>query len=120
MLASFARNEDVMSKVYRFSKNELKPLAEGRGLCVVSDAIVIDGKLVGYAYREEPEDNDDSGWRFLAGDESDAYIDNSKNFSLVDLNLVANCDPVILTILDAEVGNEFDRVDDEEFLNAKD
>lgn len=107
-----------MSKVYRLSKNELKPLAEGRGLCVVSDVIVIDGKLVGYAWREEPEDSDDSGWRFLAGDESDAYIDNSKNFSLVDLNLVANCDPAILAILDAPVGAEFDRGDNDEFLDA--
>lgn len=107
-----------MSKEYRLSKNEIKPLAEGRGLCVVSDLIPVEGQLVGYAYREEPEDEMDSGWRFLAGTETDAYIDSTKNFSLLDLNVVANYDPAIIALLDAPVGAEFDRGEGDEFLDA--
>lgn len=109
-----------MQKEYRLSKSEIKPLAEGYGLCVVSDLITVDGQPVGYAYREEPEDEEDSGWRFLAGTESDAYLDNTKNFSVLDVNVVANYDAAILALLNQPVGAEFDRGEGDEFLDAND
>ena len=44
-----------------------EPNGEG---CIVSDRITKEGFKVGYMYREAPdEDNPDSGWRFLAGNE---------------------------------------------------
>ncbi|MBS1154787.1 MAG: hypothetical protein H6R07_711 [Proteobacteria bacterium] len=107
-----------MHKEYRLEKNQIKPLAEGHGLCVVSDLITVEGHPVGYAYREEPEDDADSGWRFLAGTESDAYIDNTKNFSVLDVNVVANYDEAIVSLLDEPVGAEFDRGEDGMFLDA--
>ncbi len=107
-----------MHKEYRLSKDQIKPLAEGYGLCVVSDLITVEGQAVGYAYREEPEDDADSGWRFLAGNESDAYIDNTKNFSVLDVNVIANYDDGIIDLLDEPVGAEFDRGEDGMFLDA--
>jgi len=107
-----------MLKEYRLSKHQIKPLAEGYGLCVVSDLITVNGEPVGYAYREEPEDEADSGWRFLAGTESDTYIDNTKNFSMLDVNVVANYDEAIISLLDQPVGSEFDRGEDNVFLDA--
>lgn len=107
-----------MQKEYRLSKNQIRPLAEGHGLCVVSDLITVDGMPVGFACREEPQDEVDSGWRFLAGTETDAYIDNTKNFSVLDVNVVANYDEGIVALLNEPVGAEFDRDESGNFLDA--
>ncbi|WP_018150392.1 DUF2185 domain-containing protein [Leeia oryzae] len=107
-----------MHKQYRLSAKELKELASGMGLCMVTDKIVVDGEPVAYMIREEPEDAEDSGWRFFSGTEDDRYIDNPKYFNLVDVNLVANCDPSIVPHLKSPVGAEFDKGDDGVFYDA--
>lgn len=105
-------------------KNSNKPqeaLATNYGLCMVSKRISVDGYPVGYMYREEPEEEADSGWRFFSGDENDDYIDNARNFQLVDVNKVANLDPSIVEHLDAPPGSVFDKVDGaDEFINSSD
>lgn len=100
-----------MAKHYRLSTGELRSLVTGKGFCVVSDLIVVEGEPVRYMYRDQPEDDQDSGWRFFAGTESDAYIDNPKNFSLLDVNVVANYDDTIVPLLDSPVGASFDKED---------
>lgn len=46
--------------------------------CVVSDKITKEGFKVGYMYREKPEEGrPDSGWRFLAGNEDEEYMNDS-------------------------------------------
>lgn len=107
-----------MQKHYKISKQDLRPIATGRGLCVVTDLVAVEGHAVGYMYRDEPEDEDDSGWRFFAGNEDDRYIDNPKNFSVIDLNLVANCDESIVPLLDSPVGAAFDKGDDGVFYDV--
>lgn len=47
------------------------------GGCFASDRITVDGARVGYMYREAPDFPKDSGWRLLAGDESDEYMDDA-------------------------------------------
>ena len=45
--------------------------------CVVSDKITKEGFKVGYMYREKPEEGrPDSGWRFLAGNEDEEYMND--------------------------------------------
>lgn len=105
-------------------KNSNKPqeaLATNYGLCMVSKRVSVDGHAVGYMYREEPEEEADSGWRFFSGDEHDDYIDNARNFQLIDVNKVANLDPSIVEYLDAPPGSVFDKVDGaDEFINSSD
>lgn len=105
-------------------KNTNKPLealATNYGLCMVSKQISVDGYAVGYMYREEPEEEADSGWRFFSGDESDDYIDNGRNFQLVDVNKIANLDPSIIAHLDAAPGSVFDRIDGtDDFIDSSD
>jgi hypothetical protein len=56
----------------------IKPgLAPRRGLCFATDRITVDGYPVVYMYREKPDWPRDSGWRFLAGNESRDYIENA-------------------------------------------
>jgi hypothetical protein len=51
--------------------------------CIISNQIT---DYVGYLYREVPDNETDSGWRFLEGTESDDYINNADNLKLVELN----------------------------------
>lgn len=107
-----------MKKHYKLEKKDLQPLATEHGLCVVTDKITVEGYSVGYMYRDEPEDAEDSGWRFFSGDEDDRYIDNPKNFSVMEVNFVANCDPSIIPLLDSPTGAAFDKADDGEFYDV--
>ncbi len=60
-------------------------------------------------YRENPDGNWDSGWRFFSGQETQEYLDNSDNITIYDVNTIANYDPDIITFLDAPVGSAFGR-----------
>lgn len=86
-----------------------EPNGEG---CVVSKRITHEGFKVGFMYREDPSpQRPDSGWRFLAGDEDDAYMDDPSNFTVCSLNTVCNLDPDIIPHLHAPAGSEWVRVD---------
>lgn len=60
-------------------------------------------------YREKPDNELDSGWRFLAGDESDDYTDDPAHFEIYDVNTIANYDPTVVTWLDAPIGSAYSR-----------
>lgn len=99
------------TKPYRLSADQIQPLAQGYGACFATDEITVKGRKVGFAYREEPDNDIDSGWRFLAGDEDDAYMDDAANHGIFDVNTIANYDPDIVSLLDAPVGSHFFRED---------
>jgi hypothetical protein len=98
-------------KKFRLSPEHFEPLARGPGSCLASDRITVDGCPVGYMDREAKDNALDSGWRFLSGDESDAYSNNPKNFELYDVNAVANDDRDVLPFLESEPGCAFGRTD---------
>jgi hypothetical protein len=77
--------------------------------CFVTHRILKDGAKVGYLYREDPDNESDSGWRFTANDESDDYMDNSKNFAFVSIGLVLSKDDSFIDLLDAPSGASFTR-----------
>lgn len=90
-----------------------EPNGEG---CVVSDKITKEGYKVGYMLREEPtEGNPDSGWRFMAGNEDDEYMDNPDNHHVFALNTICNYDSDIIPYLHAKIGSAFIRVDESHF-----
>ena len=86
-------------------------MALGRGGCLATDRILVDGCLVGCMYKELPANEKDSGWRFFAGDEDDAYMADATHHGVYDVNTIVNYDPEILPLLDAEVGSRFERQD---------
>ena len=69
-------DSDPRSKKFRLRPHQIRPVATGRGACIATDRITVDGHPVCYAYREAPDFDVDSGWRFFAGDESQEYVDN--------------------------------------------
>ena len=99
----------VMEKNFKIKGEDIKPVAEGRGACFATDMITVEGKPVRYMYREHPDNEMDSGWRFFSGYESDEYLENSENVSIYDINTIANYDQSIIPFLDAEVGLAFEK-----------
>jgi hypothetical protein len=105
-----------MGKRYRLGPDEIRPLATQRGACYASDHITVDGHPVGFMYREQPDNDFDSGWRFLSGLETDEYVNTTANIGLYDVNTIANYDPAVIPLLDAPPGSAFERDDDGDFL----
>nr|WP_202126988.1 DUF2185 domain-containing protein [Cupriavidus sp. SW-Y-13] len=96
-------------------------MATGRGGCIATDRITVDGFPVRFMYREAPNNQVDSGWRFMSGFEDDAYMDNAKNHGAYDINTIANYDPSIIPFLDAPVGSVFEKhPESEQFLAVQD
>ena len=100
-----------MAKQFRIKPQDIKPLIDPMGSCLVSDQITVDGNKVGFMYREESEEENDSGWRFLSGNETQDYIDDPNNSMIFEVNTVANYDPAIVPYLDSPAGVELERVE---------
>ena len=98
-----------MVKRFRLDTSEIRQIAKGRGSCIASDHITVEGKRVGFMYRQEPTGAGDSGWVFLSGEESQDYLDNSNHLALYDVNTIANYDPSIIPLLTASVGSAYGR-----------
>lgn len=98
-----------MAKKFKIKAEELKPLATGRGACLATDMILVRGKPVGFMYREEPDNEQDSGWRFMCGLEDQDYMDDPDNLGIYDVNTIANYDPTIIPLLDEPAGSVFER-----------
>ena len=96
-------------KHFSLSANQIKPLVEGHGGCIATDMITVNGSPVGYMVREPTDDPDDSGWCFMAGDESQEYMDEPENLGIYDVNTIANYSPDIIPLLSAPPGSAFAR-----------
>lgn len=81
----------------------------GHGGCIATDMITCGGCKVAFMYREESSLDQDSGWRFMSGHESDEYMNNPDNHAIYDVNTIANYDPDIIPFLHAPVGAAFER-----------
>ena len=75
--------------------------------CFVTNNILYEGEAIGYLYREEPDTEDDSGWRFTTGSETDEYMNNSENSSYVSLGAVLREDDSVVHLLEHTSGIAF-------------
>lgn len=97
-------------KKYKLEKEDIKCLIDSKEGCIATDRITVDGMKVGYMYREEASEKyPDSGWRFLAGDETEEYLNNPEKSEVYQLNTICNYDPDIIPYLDLECGAAFYR-----------
>jgi hypothetical protein len=96
-------------KRFKLKPDEIRPLVTGRGSCIATDHITVDGHRVSYMYREHTDENGDSGWRFFSGLESDEYVNDPANLEIYNVNTIANYDPEIIPLLSAPFGAAFAR-----------
>ena len=88
--------------------------------CIATNRITVEGCKVGYCYREKPGGGWDSGWRFTAGDESEAYMDDPNNAEIYKLNTICNDDPDIILLLNIPVPCAFERDENGVFQQTSD
>ena len=112
------RNRDFYVKAE--DMKNLLPDWEGPTGCIATNRITVEGCKVGYCYREKPDGDWDSGWRFTAGDESDAYMDDPNNAGIYALNTICNDDPDIIPLLDTSAPCAFERDENGVFQQIKD
>ena len=98
----------------------LLPDWKGADGCIATSRITVEGCKVGYCYREEPDGSWDSGWRFTAGDESEAYMDDPNNAGIYKLNTICNDDPDIIPLLNTPAPCAFERDENGVFQQIKD
>ena len=98
----------------RSSMEELLNWHDADG-CYATDRITVDNMPVGIMYRENPHNDHDSGWRFLAGDETAEYMQDQDNMDIFRLNTIANYDPAIIEYLEYPVGSLLYRNKNDEF-----
>jgi hypothetical protein len=77
---------------------------------MATDKITVDGDPVGFMYRDQPEFEHDSGWKFLAGTEDQDYAGDADNWLIYDVNTIANYDPTIIKYLESPIGTALERV----------
>ena len=98
-----------MSKTFKILAKDIKNLAKGYGGCIATDMITVHGNRVGYMYRDEPNFKGDSGWCFMAGTETQEYMDNPDNLEMYDINTISNYDPEIISFLNSPIGSQYER-----------
>ena len=112
------RNRDYYVKAE--DMKNLLPDWEGADGCIATNRITMEGYKVGYCYRENPDGGWDSGWRFTAGDESEAYMDDPNNAGIYKLNTICNDDPDIIPLLNTPAPCAFERDENGVFQQIKD
>ena len=79
---------------------------------VVATKILVEAEMpVLYAYRERPENDQDSGWRFFAGIETKEYVNDPENIAIYDVTTILSIDPSIRPLLDFPASCAFGRDD---------
>ena len=99
----------MSEKKFKLKPDQIKQLAPHHGRCFATDMITVEGHKVGFMYREKPKDKNDSGWTFLAGTETQEYMDNPHNIGIYEVNTIANYDPDIISLLNQPAGAAFER-----------
>ncbi|RHR10021.1 DUF2185 domain-containing protein [Pseudoflavonifractor sp. AF19-9AC] len=112
------RNRDYHVKAE--DVKSLLPDWRGADGCIATNRITVEGCKVGYCYREKPDGDWDSGWRFTAGDESEEYMDDPNNAGIYKLNTICNDDPDIIALLHTPAPCAFERDENGVFQQIKD
>jgi len=100
----------MTTKKFKMNGQDIKQVIQPIGGCMATDKITVDGELVDFMYRDTPDFKNDSGWRFLSGTETQEYADNADNWSIYDVNTIANYDSSIIHYLDSPIGTELERI----------
>ena len=107
-IQSFIKGEEYTAP----TKNRAKMLDK---MAYLSKKVLDENWKVGYMYRSEPLNEQDSGWAFMAGNEDDEYNNDSKNIALVSIGEISQLDPDILKYIDNPVGTNLIRISPTEF-----
>jgi hypothetical protein len=99
-----------MKKPFAIAPEKIKQLVPPMGRCFITDRVTVDGRNIGYMYRERSSTPEESGWCFFSGDESQDYLDDPEHTGLYEANTAANYDPDIIPYLKTRAPCAFEKV----------
>ena len=99
-----------MDKKFKLRSDQIQQLIVPMGGCLATDKITVDGELVDYMIREEPNESIHSGWQFFSGTEDQNYVDDPNNMMIYEVNTIANLDKAIIPYLNLPVGTQLERI----------
>jgi hypothetical protein len=102
MEASYNKNQEVND-----ADPDERVQSEVKKYAFVSQR-ALEADHIGYCYRDNPENNIDSGWRFLYGDEDEEYLDNPTHIESVYPEEMLSVNPALDVILGTPPGTEFE------------
>ena len=97
----------MKKKHFALSADQIRPLIDDDLGCFATDQVTVDNQGVGFMYREEPDFEDDSGWRFFSGLETEEYLNDPENCGIYEVNTIANYDESVIPLLDAQIGSAY-------------
>ena len=97
-------------KEFKIPGDQIQNLIPKTGGAYATDHITVEGRKIGYMYREDPEKDWDSGWRFFSGEEDQDYVDDPSNLAIYEVNTIANYDLAIIPYLDTPAPCAFERI----------
>ena len=109
---------ELAYKIFSSASGDPATLSDHRiysQLCLATNMIMKERQPVAYMYREDPDNADDSGWRFFSGRESQEYVDDPDNTQVYPVAFVVQTTPEIVTHLNAPTGSQFEH-DGEKFV----
>ena len=90
------------------------------GYIIASREVTEKGNPVGYMYREEPDNENDSGWRVFSGKETQEYADDPANFAMYNASTIVDIDPSVRVLLGEEAPVAFERDESGGFTKVDD
>lgn len=81
------------------------------GYVLATRFLVDNGRKVRFMYREEPDNESDSGWRFFSGEEDQSYVDDPAHIAVYDIETILKLDRDVEPYLSAPEGSAFERED---------
>jgi len=78
------------------------------GYIIASREVTEGDKRVGYLYREQPDNDNDSGWRVFSGEETQEFADDPANFAMYNASTIVDLEPSIRTMLGATAPAAFE------------
>ena len=76
--------------------------------CIATHAVVKQNQPVGFLYREAPVFENDSGWRFFSGEESDEYAADPANFTVCSVSEIVQANPAVAPLLEQPAGGAWE------------
>ena len=95
-------------------------LSSALGRCIATKAVSELGEPVSFMYREAPVFENDSGWRFFSGDETDEYTDNPDNFTIYSISDITSSNPAIASFIAKPQGSAWEIGENGEFQAVAD
>lgn len=94
---------------YEPQEREWVEMFDLRQECLITKK-ALEEERVRYMYRQDPEEDfTDCGWRFMAGDETEEYVNEPGNIIMCRYSTVCNIEPSVRAYFYAESGKQYEK-----------